>query len=1097
MKTSLLLTVFTIVIISLTGKVFSQGVVISDSANATPQSSAMLDVQSTEKGFLPPRMTTSDRNAITSPANGLVVYDTEEESLFLYNGTGWLPLVTNNGNQWESNGGNIFRNTGNVGIGTSNPQYPLHLLGGVGVSWQVERTGGALLRGTANINEASIGTHNNTGLRLLTNNTVRMHVATDGKIGIGTTNPSARLHLAGDLRIQDGTHGAGKVLTSDAFGNATWSDVDIYGSSTIVVDASGNGNFLTITAALNSATPTAENPVTILIKPGTYFETVELKSHTTLLGEDENNVLITGWPGGTPGFGGDPYGILLNAVTNVQIRNLTVKSNSLSDPYLFYGALMIDSDAKFENVHILGDYNLGLVVNNGIKAENSKLELINGSLLELQDKAIQLVNSTAEVSNSNLSAAVINIEVENGSQLELTNSHIGGGGYGVSIENGGTANLIGNRFADIGVGIQNYGRLLMSGNHIRSTTLQGVSNYSNATITGNYFIDCVSAAINDFSPAGSTTITGNHIENSSHEGEKALIVNSDAVISSNVFYNNTFGDIAVGSIKPWLIGNNGSVSGNLHGIMAGIGDMRIEREGNNMLLQLPADGKVGIGAQNPSYRLSLVDNGVGIDRPAENELAFYTSGTERLRISNNGMIGIGGPPQSNRKLSFGNSGAAIDDQGGLSLYPSFGIVGLQISSLGAVSVGGGPHSSTKFTVFASGETGIHVSGSTAIRAIGSSIGMYASSSNTGLLVEGNNFSIYSSTGKIYSFGPVGIGTETPRGRLNISQNFGVTNASTIDDYPFMISYPSNATGQETGIAFRISVQQNTTQTPGAAITHLRTGGGSSGDLLFKTKSGDFEPVIERLRITSNGNIGIGTDTPGALLHVERTSSSSTPQFRIHNSSATGFARFRLTNDAHEHYWDIASGGTNNYLDFYHNGNGGSMMTLRPDLRFVGIRTINPTFTLHVNGDAGKPGGGSWANASDARLKSDVQDLQGSLENLLRLRGVTFIYNDPETIHELPGKRTGMIAQEVAEVFPDWVSEASDGYLRLTYRGFEALTVEAFRELKAEISRLSNENEKLKVEKDIEIARLSCRLHAIENLLSRIYQEQEILFSQND
>jgi hypothetical protein len=259
-------------------------------------------------------------------------------------------------------------------------------------------------------------------------------------------------------------------------------------------------------------------------------------------------------------------------------------------------------------------------------------------------------------------------------------------------------------------------------------------------------------------------------------------------------------------------------------------------------------------------------------------------------------------------------------------------------------------------------------------------------------------------------------------------------------------------------------------TSAALLRFLRSGDGINDHYIALGSIGMTMSVYGAVRMTirETGNIGIGTDSPSARLHIRRASSSSTPQVIVHNSSTTGFARFRLTNEAHEHYWDIASGGANNYLDFYHNGNGGSMMTLRPDLQFVGIRTINPTFTLHVNGDAGKPGGGSWANASDARLKSDVQDLQGSLENLLKLRGVTFLYNDPEAIHELPGERIGMIAQEVAEVFPDWVSEANDGYLRLTYRGFEALMVEALRELRAE--------------KDAEIESLNSRLTALEALM---------------
>ncbi len=62
--------------------------------NNTPANqSAMLDVQSTNKGLLFPRMTSDQRRAITSPAAGLVVYDTEKQSLYLYNGSIWKALV--------------------------------------------------------------------------------------------------------------------------------------------------------------------------------------------------------------------------------------------------------------------------------------------------------------------------------------------------------------------------------------------------------------------------------------------------------------------------------------------------------------------------------------------------------------------------------------------------------------------------------------------------------------------------------------------------------------------------------------------------------------------------------------------------------------------------------------------------------------------------------------------------------------------------------------------------------------------------------------------------------------------------------------------
>lgn len=55
----------------------------------TPNTTSILDLTSSTKGFLPPRMTTVQRDAITSPATGLVVYNTTTNVLNVYNGTIW------------------------------------------------------------------------------------------------------------------------------------------------------------------------------------------------------------------------------------------------------------------------------------------------------------------------------------------------------------------------------------------------------------------------------------------------------------------------------------------------------------------------------------------------------------------------------------------------------------------------------------------------------------------------------------------------------------------------------------------------------------------------------------------------------------------------------------------------------------------------------------------------------------------------------------------------------------------------------------------------------------------------------------------------
>ena len=61
----------------------------------TPHASAALDVTSTTQGMLVPRMSTTQRNAIISPANGLMVYDLTLNAFYFYDGVAWSPVGGN------------------------------------------------------------------------------------------------------------------------------------------------------------------------------------------------------------------------------------------------------------------------------------------------------------------------------------------------------------------------------------------------------------------------------------------------------------------------------------------------------------------------------------------------------------------------------------------------------------------------------------------------------------------------------------------------------------------------------------------------------------------------------------------------------------------------------------------------------------------------------------------------------------------------------------------------------------------------------------------------------------------------------------------
>ena len=105
--------------------------------------------------------------------------------------------------------------------------------------------------------------------------------------------------------------------------------------------------------------------------------------------------------------------------------------------------------------------------------------------------------------------------------------------------------------------------------------------------------------------------------------------------------------------------------------------------------------------------------------------------------------------------------------------------------------------------------------------------------------------------------------------------------------------------------------------------------------------------------------------------------------------------------------------------------------------------------LTVTGNAFKPGGGAWAVPSDVRLKKNIESVQGALGKLLQLHPVTYEWKEPEQQGNLTGTQVGFIAQELEELFPQWVCTHPEGYKALVFRGFEALTVAALQELKAE------------------------------------------------
>jgi len=101
----------------------AQGVAVNTDGSV-PDATALLDVKSSTKGLLIPRMTSLQRTGIATPATGLIVFDTDTNYFWYFNGTAWIKLETA-GNNWSVTG-NSATNTGTNFIGTTD-DVPLML----------------------------------------------------------------------------------------------------------------------------------------------------------------------------------------------------------------------------------------------------------------------------------------------------------------------------------------------------------------------------------------------------------------------------------------------------------------------------------------------------------------------------------------------------------------------------------------------------------------------------------------------------------------------------------------------------------------------------------------------------------------------------------------------------------------------------------------------------------------------------------------------------------------------------------------------------------------------------------------------------------
>jgi hypothetical protein len=249
-----------------------------------------------------------------------------------------------------------------------------------------------------------------------------------------------------------------------------------------------------------------------------------------------------------------------------------------------------------------------------------------------------------------------------------------------------------------------------------------------------------------------------------------------------------------------------------------------------------------------------------------------------------------------------------------------------------------------------------------------------------------------------------------------------------------------------------------------------------------------------------GIVGIGTENPSLQLHVS-TSSSSVARFESTNSSGPYIDLYRsgtqmafLQALGTEIYFGTTSGAAGN-IHIWSNGGAGVTVTTG---RLVGLNRTPTTNRLEVNGDASKTTAGSWLANSDRRIKTDVRDIDNSLEIIKKLRPVKFKYT-PEWMKRNESIKDqyyyNFIAQEYQQVFPESVKgsgEFLDGdskeILQIDTYNAQIVTIKAVQELLKKVEALEAENKVLRNENQQLTETLTTELKQLRSELSALKEE---------
>jgi hypothetical protein len=468
------------------------------------------------------------------------------------------------------------------------------------------------------------------------------------------------------------------------------------------------------------------------------------------------------------------------------------------------------------------------------------------------------------------------------------------------------------------------------------------------------------------------------------------------------------------------------------------GDFSIQDNGTDVFF-VEDTGDIGIGTSNPAYPLHIVENvaattyGVYIDK-ADNS----TSQTSGLYIQKTGT-------------GTGRSHAIFTNVDGAGTGQKYGIFN-NINS----SANGNQYGTRNFINSATPSFIFGTFNNLDNAGTGNQYGVYngmrgiAATNLYGTYNEFNSPSITNETAGVYN--SFSDGTPGTGGIMGVFSEFSNSNNGVY--YGSRNSFTNAATGTGTKYGTYNLISATAGGTHFGTFNSVSVANGWAGYFLGRNY------ISDRL------SIGI-TDNPNAALNINKNSTGTYAHIELTEAQANDGARIRFNNSVETtNNWVLygRADDTNSDSTFnIFNNISGNVVVVNGEGR-VGIMRNPATNALEVEGNASKNVAGGWLANSDSRLKKNIATISpnDALEKILQLRGVTYHWNDDKTGTNRPKNlQMGFIAQEIAEIFPEKVTEDNLGFLQTAYGDYDPIVFQAIKALNDKIEKLENENSALK------------------------------------